>query len=70
MLINSQFIQISNQYAVHLKLVLHVNYIAMKFFKIWIYLAKRLIKELIKIKASAEISLKEKKEEDEKPLEI
>ena len=31
---------------------------------------KRLIKELIKIKASAEISLKEKKEEDEKPLEI
>ena len=33
-LINSQFIQISNQYAVHLKLVLHVNYIAMKFLKI------------------------------------
>ena len=46
-LINSQFIQILNHYAVHLKLVLHVNYIAMKFLKIWIYLAKRSIKEFI-----------------------
>ena len=31
------YIQILNQYVVHLKLVSHVNYTAMKFLKIWIY---------------------------------